>query len=79
MIQIGGIDIYIYICQEEGIFLQEHRDRHGRCIAILFKTIGVGGRFDPRDQEKLSRNEKAILGTLGEFRVFSEQLSEFRR
>ena len=33
-------------CQEEGILLQKHRDRNGRCIAILFKSIGVKGRFD---------------------------------
>ena len=43
MIQIGGV--YTLSCQEEGILLQEHRDRNGRCIAILFKSIGVRGRF----------------------------------
>ena len=37
MIQIGGV--YATFCQEEGILL--YRDRNGRCIAILFKSIGV--------------------------------------
>ena len=35
-------------------------------------------RGPPQFQEKCSRGEKAILGALGEFRVFSEQLSEFK-
>ena len=30
----------------KNILLQKHRDRHGRCIARLFKSIGVRGRFD---------------------------------
>ena len=33
-------------CQEEGILLQNFRDRNGRCIAIPFKSIWVRGRFD---------------------------------
>ena len=44
MIQIGGVSTTF--CQEEGIFLQKYRDTNGRCIAILFKSIGVRGRFD---------------------------------
>ena len=44
MIQIGGG--YTTFCQERGILLQKYRDRNGRCIAILFKSIGVRGRFD---------------------------------
>ena len=28
------------------MLLQKYRDRNGRCIAILFKSIGVRGRFD---------------------------------
>ena len=44
MIQIGGV--YTTFCQEVGILLQKYRDRNGRCIAILFKSIGVRGRFD---------------------------------
>ena len=47
MIQIGGV--YTTFCQEEGILLQKYRDRNGRCIAILFKGIGVRGRFDSPD------------------------------
>ena len=44
VIQIGGV--YTTFCQEEGILLQKYRDRNGRCSATLFKSIGVGGRFD---------------------------------
>ena len=40
MIQIGGV--YTTLCQEKGILLQKYRDRNGRCIAILFKSIGSG-------------------------------------
>ena len=47
VIQVGGV--YTTFCQEEGILLQKHRDRNGRCIAILFKSIGVRGRFDSPD------------------------------
>ena len=37
-------------CQEEGILLQKYRSkRNGRCIAILFKSIGVRGRCDSPD------------------------------
>ena len=43
VIQIGGVCTF---CQEEGILLQMYRDTDGRCIAILFKSIGVRGRFD---------------------------------
>ena len=42
-IQIGGV--YTTFCQEEGILWQKYRDGNGRCIAILFKSIGVRGRF----------------------------------
>ena len=44
VIQIGGV--YTTFCQREGILLQKYRDRNGRFIAILFKNIGVRGRFD---------------------------------
>ena len=44
MIQIGGV--YSTVCQEEGILLPKYRDRNGRCIAILFKSIGVRSRCD---------------------------------
>ena len=47
MIQIGGV--YTTFCQEEVILLQKYCDRNGRCIAILFKSIGVRGRFDSPD------------------------------
>ena len=47
MIQIGGV--YTTFCQKEGILLQKHRDRNGRCIAILFRSIRVRGRFDSSD------------------------------
>ena len=44
VIQLGGV--YTTFCPEKGILLQKYRDRNGRCIAILFKSIGVRGRFD---------------------------------
>ena len=47
MIQIGGV--YTTFCQEEGILLQKYRDRNGRCMVILFKSIGVRGQFDSPD------------------------------
>ena len=47
MIQIDGV--YTTFCQQEGIRLQKYRDRNGRCIAILFKNIGVRGRCDSPD------------------------------
>ena len=40
MIQIGGV--YTTFCQEEGILVQKHRDRHERCIAIFFNIAGSG-------------------------------------
>ena len=47
MIQIGGV--HSTFCQEEGILLPKYRDRNGRCIAILFKSIGVRGRCGSPD------------------------------
>ena len=44
MIRSGGV--YTNFCQAEGILLQKYRDRNGRCIAILFKSIGVRGLLD---------------------------------
>ena len=38
--------VFTTFCQPEGILLPKYRDRNGRCIAILFKSIGVRGRFD---------------------------------
>ena len=43
MRQIGGV-YTTFFCQKEGILLQKHRDRNGRCIAILFKSIKVRDR-----------------------------------
>ena len=40
MIQIGGV--YTTLCQKEGMFSQKHRNRNGRCIAILSKVSGPG-------------------------------------
>ena len=53
VIQIGGV--YTTFCQEEGILLQKYRDRNGRCIAILFKSIGVRGRFDSPESRTKGR------------------------
>ena len=47
--QTGGG--FCTVCQREGILLQKYRDRNGRCIAILFKSIGVRGRFDSPDTQ----------------------------
>ena len=49
MVQIGGV--YTTLCHEEGILLQKYRDRNGRCVAILFKSIGVRGRFDSPEKK----------------------------
>ena len=38
--------VYTTFSQKEGILLQKYRHRNVRCIAILFKSIGVRGRFD---------------------------------
>ena len=46
-LQIGGV--YATLCQKEGILLQKYRDRNGRCIAILFRSIRVRGRCDSPD------------------------------
>ena len=43
MIQIGGV--YSTPHQQDGIFLQRHRDTNGRCIAIFFKRIVVRGQY----------------------------------
>ena len=47
VIQIGGV--YATFCQEEGTLLQKHRGRNGRCIAMLFESIGERGRFGSPD------------------------------
>ena len=56
MIQIGGV--YTTFCQAEGILLQKYRDTNGRCIAILFKSIGVRAQLDsPEDLPEKSGEE----------------------
>ena len=35
--------------QEEGILVQKYCNGNGRCIAMLSKVSGSGGRFDPPD------------------------------
>ena len=39
-----------YVLRRWGILLQKYRNRNGRCIAILFESIGVRGRFDSPDR-----------------------------
>ena len=74
VMQLGGVYIYIYIytpyCdatrvvytssgEEGGILLQqEYRDRNGRCVAILFKSIGLRGWFESplRERETITPN-----------------------
>ena len=63
MIHVGGV--YTTFCQEEGILLQKYRDRMGRCIAILFKSIGVRGRCDSPDYSG------AFLLTVDNFSFFA--------
>ena len=43
---INGSRIVIQIGGEESINLPKHGDRNERCIGILFRSIGVRGRFD---------------------------------
>ena len=45
VIQIGGV-YHATFCHMEGIFLQKYRARNGRRSVMLFKSIGVRGRFD---------------------------------
>ena len=46
-----------YYFLPRGMLFQKHRDRNGRCTAILFKSIGVRGRFDSPD----SKVERLII------------------
>ena len=49
-IQVPALSgVYTTLCQEEGMLLQKHCDRNGRCTAIFFRSIGLRGRFDPPD------------------------------
>ena len=54
VIQIGGV--YTTFFQEESTLLLNYRYtssyRNGRCIAILFKSVGVRGQFDSPDQSR---------------------------
>ena len=62
---MGGVLWYklvVYIvlsCQEEGILLQNYRARSGRCLAMLFKSIRVRGRFDSPDKQRWSSDARA--------------------
>ena len=59
MIQIG---VYTTFCQEEGILVQKYRDDNGRCIAILFRSIGVRGRCDSPDKWETDFYTPPMLG-----------------
>ena len=61
MIQIGSV--YTTFCQEEGILLQKYADRNGRCIAILFESIGGGGGGGVRG--RFDSPEAAEIATFG--------------
>ena len=47
VIQIGFV--YTTFCQAKGILLQTYRNRNGRCLVILFKSIGVRGQCGSPD------------------------------
>ena len=40
-LQMGGVCVCVCALLQECILLQQHRDRNGSCIAILFKSIEV--------------------------------------
>ena len=40
---IGFVPGGCTFCEVEGILLQKYRDRDGRCVTMLFKSIGVRG------------------------------------
>ena len=47
-VELGGCPLhngsaYPILSQEQGIFLQKHRDRNGGCVTRLFKSIWVRG------------------------------------
>ena len=42
--------VYYFLPREGHTFAKEYRDRNGRCIAKLFKSIGVRGRRDYPDR-----------------------------
>ena len=76
MIPIG---VYTTFCQEEGILLQKYRDRNGRCVATLFRNIGVRVGLtlpnflhpNPSNKSTPSKKmqcQKVLLGPIG--RVF---------
>ena len=50
MIRSGGV--YTTFCQKEGILLKKYRDRNGRSISILFRSIRVRGRFYSSDSKR---------------------------
>ena len=57
-IQMRGVSWYklaVYILlssKRSGTLLLNHRYRNGRCIAILFKSVGVRGQFYSPDQSR---------------------------
>ena len=59
--------LYYFLPRGGGILLQKYRDRNGRCIAILFKSIGVRGwldspenRHDLANRRSYSRTERFL-------------------
>ena len=56
--QLWGV--YILLSAKRGAcFCKDYHNRNGRCIAILFKSIGVRGRFDSPDTDCCCRQEMA--------------------
>ena len=82
MIQIVGV--YTTFCHEEGIFLQKYRDRNGKSVAMLFKSIGVKGQCHSPDVSMFQKTAhlqpgfSAGLGCLVPGLPFLQQFSSFK-
>ena len=85
MIQIGGV--YTTFCQEEGILFAKVCHRNGRCIAILFKSIGVRGvaltllkrfasEFQPPNLKQKAANEALRRNSLANANGFASEMAK---
>ena len=65
VIRIGGA--YTAFREIEDMLLQKYHDRNGRCIAVHFKRIGVGGRFDSPEAVWCTKPRETHLAPLQPF------------